>query len=65
MAALNTATMIVSDAETHQLIEKFKSDFYGADEHLIVHFVGLQSILTTTIYHLQRRTWIQGTPLRK
>ena len=32
MALLNAATMIVSDAETLQLIEEFESDFYGADE---------------------------------
>ena len=32
MAALNAATVVVSDAETLQLIEEFESDFYGADE---------------------------------
>ena len=32
MATLNAATVVVSDAETLQLIEEFESDFYGADE---------------------------------
>ena len=32
MATLNAATMVVSDAETLQLIEEFESNFYGTDE---------------------------------
>ena len=32
MAVLNAASVVVSDAETLQLIEEFESDFYGADE---------------------------------
>ena len=32
MVTLNAATMVVSDAETLQLIGEFESDFYGADK---------------------------------
>ena len=66
MAALNAATMVVSDAETSQLIEEFKSNFYVTDEQSCDRsFRRFTPIDSEDDEYLSPTEYDSGVPLRK